>query len=99
MKPKDWFKLALQLLGLIFLYLGLSRFPGALGQFIGSFPQTLGMGIRQRMNFGMFFDSILIVGWPLLVSFWLLKGAPLLMRIAYPEETAVQPGPSNPPAH
>ncbi len=26
-------------------------------------------------------------GWPLLVAYWLLRGAPLILRIAYPETT------------
>ena len=29
-----------------------------------------------------------MVGWPLLVAWWLVRGAPLLMRLAYRDEAS-----------
>jgi hypothetical protein len=73
MKPKDMFSLAVRILGLAFLYQGLLALPTALrfGLFVA--------------NFGNLIAGLLSVGWPLGVAYWLLRGAPLLMRIAYPE--------------
>jgi hypothetical protein len=69
MKSKDLFKLAVRLLGLAFLYHGLSGLPAVLPLIFS----------------GNIIMSILVVAWPLLVAYWLLRGAPLLIRIAYPE--------------
>ena len=73
MKPKDMFSLAVRILGLAFLYQGLLALPTALrfSLFVA--------------NFGNLIAGVLSVGWPLAVAYWLLRGAPLLMRIAYPE--------------
>jgi hypothetical protein len=73
MKPKDLFSLAVRILGLVFLYHGLSALPTLLPT---AFSRTVG---------GLFI-AVLMVGWPLLLAYWLLRGAPLLMRIAYPDE-------------
>jgi len=72
MKPKDIFKLAVRLLGLVFLYQGLSGIP----QFLMFFPPS---------NVQEFFTYLLHFGWPLLVAFWLLCGAPPIVRLAYPD--------------
>jgi len=75
MKSKDIFGLAVRLLGLVFLYHGFSALPTTLPVvFSGSFGNTI--------------IGILIVGWPLVVAYWLIRGAPLLMRIAYPDPPA-----------
>ena len=74
MKPNDIFKLAVRILGLVFLYHGLSALPVAMGLLASAFPQYV-MGI-------------LIVAWPLLVAWWLIGGAPQLMRRAYPEDSS-----------
>ncbi len=71
MKPKDILNLAIRILGLAFLYRGLSAIPIAPAALFGS----VGTAIM----------AVLTVGWPLLVAYWLLRGAPLLMRIAYPD--------------
>ena len=73
MKSKDLFKLAVRLLGLVFLYHGLLGLP------------TLLQLIFFSAGSGNIIMSILMLAWPLLVAYWLLRGAPLLIRIAYPE--------------
>jgi hypothetical protein len=77
MKPKDIFNLAVRLLGLWFLYKGLAAVPPAIQYFCPAFP---------HFQFGTLLPSAVLIGWPLLVGWWLLRGAPWLMRLAYPEE-------------
>jgi hypothetical protein len=70
MTPKSVFGLAVRVLGLVFLYRGLSALPEILSIFsTGSFRSSLGI--------------IIMIAWPLLLAFWLIRGAPLLIRIAY----------------
>src|SRR5258706_8355375 len=76
MKPKRIFSIAVRLLGLVFLYHGLQAVPTAVMQFWSSVTSA---------NPGGVFASFALAGWPLLVAYWLLRGAPLLMRIAYPK--------------
>ena len=78
MKPQDILKLAVRLLGLVFLYHGLQTLPTAVVQFCMAVPS---------MNIGSMFTSLVMAGWPLAVAYWLLRGAPLVMRIAYPDAT------------
>jgi hypothetical protein len=71
MTPKSVFGLAVRVLGLVFLYRGLSALPEILSIFsTGSFRSSLGI--------------IIMIAWPLVLAFWLIRGAPLLIRIAYP---------------
>jgi hypothetical protein len=72
MKAKDIFLLAVRLLGLVFLYHGLMALPAVMQLFF------------QR-NFVSSLIGILLVLWPLAVAWWLIGGAPQLMRLAYPE--------------
>src|SRR3974390_827261 len=76
MKPPDIFKLAVRLLGLVFLYQGLQALPTAVIQFCGAIPTMNSLAIIM---------TLATAGWPLLVAYWLLRGAPLVMRTAYPE--------------
>jgi hypothetical protein len=71
MKPRDLFKLAVQILGLIFLYHGLTSVPMLFSAVWGGVGALVG--------------SVLMVGWPLLVAWWLLSGARPIMGIAYPD--------------
>ena len=41
-----------------------------------------------RMDSDMIVMSFVAAGWPLLVAYCLLHGAPLIMRIAYPDATS-----------
>ncbi len=76
MKPQDIFKLAVRLLGLVFLYHVLQMLP----MVVGELCQTV-----ARLEIVRAFLGIVMIGWPLAVAYWLLRGAPLIMRIAYPE--------------
>jgi len=76
MKPKVIFGLAIRLLGLVFLYQGLSALASLIpvllsGSFIGSF-----------MNLVM---TVLMSAWPLALAWWLIGGAPQLINHAYPD--------------
>jgi hypothetical protein len=72
MKPKDLFNLAIRVLGLVFLYHGLSALPALI-------PLILSAVVLP------FAVAALMAAWQFLLAYWLLRGAPLLMRIAYPE--------------
>jgi hypothetical protein len=68
MTTKDWFALAVRILGLVFLYHALTTLP---------------------LMFSMFGGAILLAVvqliWSLALAVWLMRGAPLLMHIAFPE--------------
>ena len=74
MKSKDLFNLAIRILGLVFLYQGLSSLPTVI---IAAFSSGSG-------NWLMF---MLMVVWQMLLAYWLLRGAPFIMNIAYPESS------------
>jgi hypothetical protein len=73
------FNLIVRLIGLTFLYQGLSAVPNAIASICPVFP---------HFYFRNLLPSLLLVGWPILVGYWLLRGAPWLMRLAYPEAAA-----------
>ena len=73
MKPKEIFNLAVRILGLVFLYQGLTAMPTQL-RFLN--------GAR---GFGELMFLLFLTAWPLLIAWWLLRGAPLLIRVAYPD--------------
>ena len=77
MKPKDIFNLIIRLLGILFLYKALENVPLAL---------TAIWAVFSHFNGGSLFSAVIMVGWPLLVGYWLLRGAPPVARIAYPDE-------------
>ena len=74
MKAKEIFGLVVRIIGLAFVYQSLSAVPNAITSICPVFPHFFWRNL---------FPSVLIVGWPLLVGYWLLKGAPKLMRITY----------------
>ena len=71
MTPRNLFKLAVRLLGLIFLYHGLIFFPSL-------FAGIFGSGTNAFVMFLMF-------GWPLVVAFCLLRFAPKITDFFYPK--------------
>ena len=71
MKPRDIFKLAVRILGLIFLYRGLFLVPNLLEGIFGN-----------RANP---FEFFLMVGWPLAVACLLLRLAPQITEMFYPK--------------
>jgi hypothetical protein len=75
MKTKDIFNLIVRLLGLFFIYLAAREVPII-------FARSLGQ---------VLFPVILTVAFYFSVAWWLLGGAPLLVRRAYPESSSQQP--------
>jgi hypothetical protein len=71
MTPKSIFSLAVRLLGLVFLFRGLAALPSILSIFPAG-------------SFWNFLNNIVMLAWPFVVAYWLIQGAPLLVRIAYP---------------
>jgi hypothetical protein len=76
MNPKEMFKLAVRILGLVFLYHGLSDLPTVFLSF------TVSVTIR---NFVM---GIVMIAWQLAIAWWLIGGASCLVHRAYPETGA-----------
>jgi hypothetical protein len=72
MKSKEIFNLAVRLLGLVFLYQALTS------------PFAILVALASNSVLGVILGILGIV-WPLVLAYWLIRGAPLLMRIAYPE--------------
>jgi len=77
MKAKDIFGLVVRLVGLMFLYQALSAVPVGVAAFCPRFPHFVWSNL---------IPALILVGWPLLAAYWLLRGAPPLMRWAYPDE-------------
>lgn len=73
MKAKDIFGIAVRLLGLVFLYQAFLPFPNL-------------VALVLSKNLGGVLLTVIGVGWYLIMANWLLRGAPLLLRMAYPEE-------------
>ncbi len=71
MTPRNLFKLAVRLLGLVFLYQGLISFPTL-------FTGIFGSGANV-------FVMILVLAWPLIVAFCLLRFASEITEFFYPE--------------
>ena len=88
MKSKEIFNVAVRIIGLAFLYQGLAQVPSAWNAFFLVFPP---LGLRY-VNFRSLVPSLVYIGWPLAVAWWMVRGAPWLMRLAYPED----PAPSSP---
>jgi hypothetical protein len=77
MKSKEIFNVAVRIIGLIFLYQGLSAVPTAIASICPVFPHFIWRNI---------IPALLVVGWPLLLAWWLVRGAPWLMGLAYADE-------------
>jgi hypothetical protein len=71
MKPRDIFKLAVRILGLVFLYHGLMFFPTLFAGIYGSIRNAIPM--------------TLMCVWPLIVAFVLLGFAPKITEFFYPK--------------
>ena len=78
MKSKEIFALAVRLIGLLFLYQGLSAVPTAAAGICPVFP---------HFYFRNILPGLWLVGWPLLLAYWLVRGAPWLMRLAFSSES------------
>jgi len=82
MKAKEIFGIAVRLIGLIFLYQGLSAVPSAAASICPVFP---------HFYFRNLLPSLWLVGWPLLMAYWLVRGAPWLMRLAFRDQPGEHP--------
>lgn len=78
MKPQDIFGLAIRVLGLVLLFAGFMGVP---------------IFVRQLFSVGFWHWRVVLelvlvfvqsVALPLLLAVWFLRGAPLLVRLAYP---------------
>lgn len=75
MNTTEIFRLAVRLLGLVFLYRGLETFPTATIHFIKAF---FAGEMAEVLN------SLIVGAWPLAVAYWLLAGAPGLFNRIFP---------------
>ena len=89
MKSKELFGLAVRIIGLVFLYQGLASVPTAAASICPVFP---------HFYFRNLLPSLWLVGWPLAVAYWMVRGAPWLMRLAFPEGVKDEPVPAPGPA-
>ncbi|PWU17247.1 MAG: hypothetical protein C5B50_11685 [Verrucomicrobia bacterium] len=71
------FNLIVRLIGLIFLYQGLTSVPIAVENFRSLMPHFM---------FPNFVRALWLVGWPFLIAWWMVRGAPWLMRLAFRDE-------------
>jgi len=71
---REIFGLVLRLIGLAFLYQGLNSVPNALTSLSPGFTHFYWRNLVP---------TVLIVGWPLFIGYWLVRGAPRLMNLAY----------------
>jgi len=76
---KDIFGLAVRLLGLVFLYFGLS-----------AVPPLLDLGAIETAGKGDILNAILPIVFNFAVAWWLIGGG-LLVRRAYPEASRIVP--------
>ncbi len=89
MKTRDVFNLAVRLLGLWVLYQAVSLVTGVASLLWEAFITLMYSGIAQ---FGGAFVGLLQLGWYAAVALWLIKGAPWLVRQAYPEQSGLNDG-------
>jgi hypothetical protein len=88
MKEKDLFKLAVRILGLVFLYHAIAGVPPAL--------ESMLIFLR-RWRWEMFvsaFGAVLWCAWMLVLAYFFVRGAALVAEIAYGnEDKTFQPEP------
>ena len=63
--------------------------PNAVANFCPVFP---------HFNFRTLLPSAVYIAWPLLIAWWLIRGAPWLMRLAFPCEANGRDALPPPPA-
>lgn len=90
MTEKNLFNLAVRILGLVFLYLALQAIPVAISLLFtaSSADPTLTTQTSRSMNTSRIIGALVMVLWPLVLAIWLIRGAPLLMRLAYGDRSA-----------
>ena len=83
MNSKEIFSAAVRIIGLAFAYHGLSEIPPAIIRFCPAFPIPF-----RYLGFRTLIPSAFDIAIPLLIAYWMIRGAPWLMRLAYREEEA-----------
>ena len=84
MKAKDIFGVVVRFFGMAFLYQALGSVPVAVQGVCPNFP---------HFYFRNVIPSLLMVGWPLLLGFGLIRWAPRIVRFAYADETGPNASP------
>jgi hypothetical protein len=84
MKSRDIFEVCVRIMGLLFLYKALSSVPDALMNFCPLLPPPT----WRILNFRSLLPSAIYVGFPLAIGWWMLRGAPWLMKRAFPEKSS-----------
>jgi hypothetical protein len=74
MNAQDLLGLSVRVIGVVFVYQGLSSVPSAINSICPAFPHFLLRNI---------FPSLVLVGWPLLVGYLLLRRAAWLTKLTY----------------
>jgi hypothetical protein len=80
MTSKDIFGVVIRIIGLGFLYQALAFVPVAIERFCPIFPIPW-----SYLNFRSLIPSLFQIGWRLALAWWMVRGAPWLMRLAYPQ--------------
>lgn len=94
MKAKEIFAVAVRIIGLAFLYQALAAVPTALTTFCPIFPPPP----LRYLNYRSLLPSFFFIAWNLAVAWWMIRGAPRLMRLAFPDNDAtLPPSPPNQP--
>lgn len=83
MKEKEIIQVGVRLLGLVVLYHGLMILPAEVWRMFLSLADL-------RLNFAL--THFVKAVWPLAVTYWLVRGAPELIRIAYPGDAGKSAG-------
>jgi len=76
------FILVVRIIGLVFLYQALTSVPLAVANFWNMMPHFM------LQNF---IRALWLVGWPFLIAWWMVRGAPWLMRVAFRDEESLFP--------
>ena len=71
MNTKEWFGLAVRILGLVFFYHALVGLPLSIGMAMGGTQAAVA--------------TVLQFIWHLALAIWLIRGAPFLMKLAFRE--------------
>ncbi len=71
---REIFGLVLRIVGLMLIYQGLTTVPNALTSICPGLTHFYWRNILP---------AVLITGWPLFIGYWLVRGAPRLMELAY----------------
>ena len=90
---REIFGLAIRLLGFWFLFRGLVQMPDQLQLFSGSVLRVFVLTNRGFESAAEGFGHLFVAAWPLAVAYALLRGAPALLRMTYPE-AASKPDPA-----